>query len=190
MPLGAARFGLLGGVADLGKLELIETKTGSGVSSIDFTTLYESTYNVHLLTINDYQVATDGQDMVIRLSDDSGSTYESSNYDWANQIGQSNGTFGEYKTTTGVGLEINRFNGNTTNEKANAYVYLYNLGDSSKYSFSTSQATATLEYTARYGMQFGSGVYHIASTINALRLQASTGNISVTSASLYGIAES
>jgi hypothetical protein len=69
-------------------------------------------------------------------------------------------------------------------------VYLYNLGDSSKYSFSTSQATATLEYTARYGMQFGSGVYHIASTINALRLQASTGNISVTSASLYGIAES
>ena len=189
MPLGAARFGLLGGVADLGKLELIETKTGSGVSSIDFTTLYESTYNVHFLTINNYQVATDGQDMVIRLSDDGGSTYESSNYDWAHQVGQANGTFGEYRSTTPSSLEINRFNGTATNEKANAYVYLYNLGDSSKYSFSTSQATGYLEYP-RYGMQFGSGVYHIASTINAFRLQASTGNISVTSASLYGIAES
>jgi hypothetical protein len=26
MPIGQAKFGLLGGVADLGKLELIETK--------------------------------------------------------------------------------------------------------------------------------------------------------------------
>ena len=173
-----------------GQLELIETKTGSGVSSIDFTTLYESTYNVHFLTINDYQVATDGQDMVIRLSDDGGSTYESSNYDWAHQVGQANGTFAEYRSTTASSLEINRFNGNQTNEKANAYVYLYNLGDNTKYSFSTSQATATLEYTERYGMQFGSGVYHIASSINAFRLQCTTsGNISVTSASLYGIKE-
>jgi hypothetical protein len=188
MPLGASRFGLLGGVLDLGKLELIETQTGSSVSSIDFTDL--GSYNVHFLTINDYKVATDGQDMVIRLSDDGGSTYESSNYDWAHQVGQANGTFGEYKQTTPSSLEINRFNGSATNEKANAYVYLYNLLDSSKYSFSTSQATATLEFTARYGMQFGSGVYHVASTINAIRLQATTGNISVTSASLYGIAES
>ena len=31
MPLGAARFGL-GGVTDLGKLQLIETKTVSGVT--------------------------------------------------------------------------------------------------------------------------------------------------------------
>ena len=190
MPLGSARFGLLGGAGASGKLELIETKTGSGVSSIDFTTLDESTYNVHLLTINDYQVATDGQDMVIRLSDDSGSTYESSNYQWASQIGQSNGNFNEYKSTSGASLEINRFNGSTTNEKANAYVYLYNLGDSSKYSFSTSHATATLEYSLRYGFQFGSGVYHIESTINALRLQPTIGNMSVTSTSLYGIAES
>jgi len=172
---------------EFGRLELIETKTGSGVPFIDFTTLYESTYNVHFLTINNYQVATDGQDMVIRLSDDGGSTYESSNYDWGHQVNQADGTNGEYRSTTPSSLEINRFNGTATNEKANAYVYLYNLGDNTKYSFSTSQATATLEFTARYGMQFGSGVYHIASTINAFRLQASNGNMSVTSASLYGI---
>jgi hypothetical protein len=36
MPLGAARFGLLGGVADLGKLELIETQA-SNDSALDFT---------------------------------------------------------------------------------------------------------------------------------------------------------
>ena len=38
MPLGAARFGLLGGVADLGKLELIETQTVSSATAyLDFT---------------------------------------------------------------------------------------------------------------------------------------------------------
>ena len=53
MPLGAARFGLLGGVADLGKLELIETQTVSGtVSEVDFTSIQESTYNVHLLMLS------------------------------------------------------------------------------------------------------------------------------------------
>ena len=49
MPLGAARFGLLGGVADLGKLELIETKTASSTKVI-FSSIQESTYNVHFLT--------------------------------------------------------------------------------------------------------------------------------------------
>ncbi len=170
-----------------GQLELIETKTGSGVSAIDFTTLYESTYNVHLLTINDYQVATDGQSMNMRFSDDGGSTFETANYDWAFQIGQSNGTFAEYKATTGGSMEVNRFGGNATNEKMNAYVYLYNLGDSTKYSFTTSHATSNLEYTARYGMQFGGGFYHIASTINAIRLLVPSGVMSVTSTSLYGI---
>ena len=59
MPLGAARFGLLGGVADLGKLELIETQTiTTSSSSIDFTTLNESTYNVHFVTFNNLQHTT------------------------------------------------------------------------------------------------------------------------------------
>ena len=53
MPLGAARFGLLGGVADLGKLELIETQTySSGVSYIDFTSINGTNYNVHFLTFD------------------------------------------------------------------------------------------------------------------------------------------
>jgi hypothetical protein len=171
----------------LGQLELIETKTGSSVSAIDFIDIKGTEYNVHFLTINDYQVATDGQSLNLRFSDDGGSTFETANYDWAFQTGESNGTFVEYKATTGGSMEVNRFGGNATNEKMNAYVYLYNLGDSSKYSFTTSHATSTLEYTARYGMQFGSGVYHIASTINAIRLLVPSGVMSVTSASLYGI---
>ena len=41
------------GGADLGKLELIQTQTYStSVADIDFTSIKESTYNVHLLVGN------------------------------------------------------------------------------------------------------------------------------------------
>ena len=48
MPLGAARFGLLGGVADLGKLELIETQTVTSVTNIDFTDI-NKIYTMYIL---------------------------------------------------------------------------------------------------------------------------------------------
>jgi len=186
MPLGAARFGLLGGVADLGKLELIETQSGSGVGQVDFTDLGTG-YNVHLLTINDFNVATDGQPTGIRLSNGS---FISSGYQWANQTGRAGGSFAENRSTSSTYLEIGRLNGNTTNEKLNGYVYFYNLEDSSKYSFLTHQTTYTNEFSAEYMMSFGSGVHPTAEAISGIRLTSTSGNISVSSASLYGIAES
>lgn len=48
MPIGQAKFGLLGGVVDPGKLELLETKTISSATA-DFTSLDVSNYKVHFL---------------------------------------------------------------------------------------------------------------------------------------------
>ena len=167
-----------------GQLDLIETKTGSGVSAIDFTAIKETEYNVHLLTINNFNVTTDGQPMGLRLSNGS---FISSGYQWALQNGESNGTFDAAKSTSSSYLELNRFNGNATNEKANGYVYLYDLGDNTKYSFLTSHITSTLEYAGRYGFEFGTSVHPTAETISGIRLVTTSGNLSVTSVSLYGI---
>jgi len=52
MPLGAARFGLLGGVADLGKLELISTSTITDGSALVLTDLKETIYNVHYIHLH------------------------------------------------------------------------------------------------------------------------------------------
>ena len=52
-PLGAARAIITaGGAVDLGKLELIETKTLS-TAAAEFTSLDVSTYNVHLFVYSD-----------------------------------------------------------------------------------------------------------------------------------------
>ena len=51
MPLGSARFGLLG-AAELGNLKLIQAQTFSSVSSAAFESIEESTYDVHFMTFS------------------------------------------------------------------------------------------------------------------------------------------
>jgi len=190
MPLGAARFGLLGGVADLGKLELIETQTASSDSAVDFTSIAESTYNVHFVTLNNISANSSGypdtSQVRLRVSDDGGTTYESgaSDYQYAFEFVKTNGTSGERRDSANTDMLLTG-RATNTNEVINSYVYLYNLGDSAKYSFVTHhQSIGSDEET-----MFGSQVYTTASTINAIRFFISgftmSGDIS-----LYGIAES
>ena len=187
MPLGASRFGLLGGVADLGKLELIETQTASASSSIDFTTL--GSYNVHFLTFNDISSSIDNEQIQVRFSNDSGSTYETTNYQYAFQQGNASGSFNEVKSTSDNAIDISNPIGNATNEKGNAYCYLYNLGDSSKYSFVTHQSSLQNNSNV-FTFTFGSGVYAVAETINAVRVLLDNSSNITGTVSLYGIAES
>ena len=188
MPLGAARFGLLGGVADLGKLELIETQTiTSSTATADFTSL--GSYNVHFMTFNDMKPVTDGTFVCARLSNDGGSSYLSSGYQYALQSGTASGTFAESRSTSSTVLFISNDTGTGTNEVANSYAYFYNLLDSSKYSFLTNHST-DFNSSASYEMWFGSGVKPTAETHNAIRILFNSGNISTGTISLYGIAES
>ena len=171
-----------------GQLELIETQTVSGVSVVDFTSIDESTYNVHYLTFNDLDLSNDQENIQVRFSNDGGSTYESSsNYDWAHQRNIASGSFLAVNSTTGTSIEINRLLGNATNETQNGYIYFYNLGDSGKYSFTSSHTTG-MYYTGSYISNFGSGVYHQAETINAIRIKESgSGGTFSATMSLYGI---
>ena len=187
MPLGAARFGLLGGVADLGKLELIETQTVSSGTTADFLDL--GSYNVHFLTYNNLQ-SSSTTELQIRVSNDSGSTFESTNYQYALQYMNAGGTFSEARSTSYTSLRLGNRVGN--NRAGNGYAYLYNLSDSSKYSFSTSQsASQDTDAGANGRFQFGSSVYTVAETIDAIRCFIAAGAFNETGTiSLYGIAES
>ena len=135
MPLGAARFGLLGGVADLGKLELIETQTYSGaVSFVDFTSIQESTYNVHFVTFNNFQPVDNLPSFLLRFYE-SGVLETGSVYQTAFQYGATNGTFGEAKSTGRSSITVGGAQTTSTGGAINGYFYIYNAGDSSKYTF-------------------------------------------------------
>ena len=71
MPLGAARFGLGGGVIDLGQLELITNTTADGSSNgITFTNIKEDEYAVHLLVGTELTNVGGNSHMNCRLSTD------------------------------------------------------------------------------------------------------------------------
>ena len=166
-----------------GQLELIETQTVSGVTEVDFLSIDESIYNVHFVTINDLQgIDSTASPVYTRLSNDGGTTFETSNYQRAHQINttESKTTSSNFLNLIGPGIT------NKAGRSSNCYIYFYNLGDSSKYSFATEQSTAWTDANA-YQMHFGSSVYTVAETINAIRFyNASSRQISGT-ISLYGI---
>ena len=172
-----------------GQLELIETQTISSTpTTIDFTSIKENIYDVHFMTYNNvHGNSTTAQDMGARVSNDGGSTFESSNYQHANQDGRADGTFSENKDTSGNRFMIAPDLDNETNASVNGYIYFYNLGDSTKFSFVTDW---NFLFQSAVGGRFrgGSSVYTVAETINAIQLMTtSSGGFSAGVVSLYGI---
>lgn len=167
-----------------GQLELIETKTGSGVSAIDFTDIKEDIYNVHFVTI----VAGVSNTGSVQIRFFEGGVLETASvYDVAYQNGQATGTFDESKSTSETRLFATRTG--TADEPRQAYNYLYNLGDSTKYSFQTMHGVSRKTGTTACDMRFGSGVMHQASQVDGIRFTETSGGLLTGSISLYGIKE-
>jgi hypothetical protein len=153
-----------------GSLELIaEQTTSSTPSAVNFTNLKGAKYDVHYLTATNTSTSTDDGRIGIRLSNDSGSSYESSNYQTAYQAIAGDGGTNEYKSTSDNQMEFIVNTGTNANEKGNGYVYLYNLNNSDKYSFSSGMAVS-LNSSASFFQWFGGSVYAVAETINALSI--------------------
>ena len=72
-------------------------------------------------------------------------------------------------------------------DNGNFYMYCYNLLNSSTYSFSSSHGTGLEQSSSTFSTVWGSGVYGVAETINAVRfLNASSGTFSGV-IKLYGV---
>jgi len=172
-----------------GQLELIETKDITVMTAnIDFTDIKENIYNVHFITANDVTSNTTGRHMVKQFSTDGGSTFVSSGYQYAQQYGTGAGSFGETKSTSASFLGYWTASiSPLSNQTAQAYSYFYNLGDSTKYSFTTFQSSAWYSTGPNYQMIFGSAVYPSANVVNAIRLKSDSTSSFTGQFSLYGI---
>ena len=172
----------------VGTLELIETQTfSSTVSVIDFNTIKQDTYNVHFMTFNNMKTASDNQEtMCLRLMV-GGVVQTSSDYQRAMQrVSSSSGLFGESKSTGDSQVRIIFGTGTATGESTSGYAYFYNLGDSTKYSFITTQATS-LTSDPHYAGAFGSSVYDVANEVNGIQVKKNSGDYADFNVSLYGI---
>ena len=192
MPIGQAKFGLLGGVPDPGKLELIKTQTVSGVNSVEFTNIKQDIYNVHFITINNFtQNGGNNFGMRFLLSNDGGSSYETSNYQMAFFDLDTGGGATENRSTSRAHFQqtvISLDKDTSPRSRGGGYIYMYNAGNSSKYTFQTNQSFSV---DTSYNTAFGGAVYAVAETINAFKFDDFGTSYSLWGDfSLYGIAES
>ena len=169
-----------------GQLELIKTETVSSVAQINFTDIKSDIYNVHFLTINNFKPDTDNVILSYRLYE-SGTIETASVYRVAYQEYYGVSTFSTFKNT---GISRVRFIeniGNDTAESGHAYHYFYNLGDSTKYSFSSGMTVGIFTDGNRI-VAFGGGQLPQASFIDGIQIGTYdvSSNFSAT-ASLYGI---
>jgi hypothetical protein len=142
-----------------GSLELIEEQTVSTeTSAIEFTDL--KNYDVHLLVSSNFQpnTAGDGASLLTRISNNGGTSYIATGYQEALQRILANGTNSEVRSTNTTRFTRSAgATGSSTNENGEGYTYFYNLLNSSKYSFSTTQIVG-FDGTPNFNMYFGGSV--------------------------------
>ena len=146
-----------------GSLEFIAEQTISNIL-VDFTSLQENKYDVLVFKFINVKLNATGN-IAMRLSNDGGSSFIETNYQYSWQRGTSTGTFDEVKNANRNRLIIA---GDTTSTGSNnMYVYCYNFGNPSKYSFVTTQTVLGDATTTT--INFGGGVQPTAEVHNAVR---------------------
>ena len=169
-----------------GQLQLIETQSASNSSALDFLSIKENIYNVHFMTVTNFQPASDNHYIAYRLYE-SGTLETAAVYQQARQYGIASGTFGESKSTGIDEVTVSHATGTDDEETNNCYIYFYNLGDSAKYSYSTSHSSG-IQAGGSANFEFASAVLPQASQVDGIRILTDQGsNIEHAEVSLYGI---
>ena len=167
-----------------GSMELIETQTVSGVSSVIFDEIQESKYDVHFLLATNWQPA--GNDYLAIRFYESGTIEDQAVYEHALQYGYlphtSSGAFGENKSTAISYLKFLPDETSTSSRSGQGYCYIYNAGNSSQYTY-YSQQTMGHDF-----LWYGGGVLPQTSTVDGIYLfGADTGSNIVGTFNLYGV---
>ena len=163
-----------------GSLELIQSQTVSSVSTVTFTSIKESKYDVHFLQCTNYQPA--GNDYLSMRFYESGVLESGSVYKHALQYGYLSGAFGENKGTSQTSLRFLPDSTSTSTDSAQGYAYIYNAGNSSQYTY-YSQHTMGQDF-----FWYGGGVLPQTSTVDGIYLfGADTGSNIVGTFNLYGV---
>ena len=171
-----------------GQLELIETQTlTTDTASVIFDEIQQDVYNVHFITYNNAPCDSSGNRLKLRFFEN-GVEESGSVYQYALQLSSGNGTFSEAKSTGQDNIHLGTNTETTDNGADNGYIYIYNAGDSTKYTFTTQHTTGLYFSGEHLRAYFGSGVLPQTSTVDQFKIYASNGNIETgASFSLYGI---
>jgi|TARA_Y100000114_G_scaffold119290_1_gene113948 hypothetical protein len=169
-----------------GSLEFIAQETySSSVSTVDFLNIKENKFDVHVLEIISLKISPTNSGVRVQMYEN-GVLESGTVYHGARQVCGVSGTFLEQKDTTYSGIVVGGSTTTATGHNTMAYIYLYNLGNSSKYSFSNIH-DMTFDYYEAGVSNFGLFVLPQASSVNGLRVTTTSGNFTDFDIKLYGV---
>ena len=168
-----------------GSLELIEEQTvSSAVASIDFIDLENNPYDVYFLQVNNIKTSATSQAR-LRFSNDNGSSFISTGYNFSNFRLTTAGSAADSKNTNHAQINTNLLSDTSSNLSANGYFYLYDLLDSTKYSFANYHIMA--DYSSGARTSYGGGNLTTAEVHNAVQIEPSSGNLTSATMKLFGV---
>jgi hypothetical protein len=176
-------------------LVLIQRQTPSSVATCDFTTGIDSTYDEYLFTLNNVVPANEASGLVVRVSEDSGSTWKSgaSDYSWATNGTNDSGGSASTGTASDTSMYLAASGvSNTASEGGyNGEMRIFNPSGSTAKKVITAlggyyRTTSTiLLVNAMSGRYKGS-----SNAVNGIRFLFASGNITSGTIALYGVKKS
>lgn len=178
--------------AAAGALILLEQHTASSSASLNFTTCITSTYDEYLVECLQLVPATNAVTVILRVSTDGGSTYDSgSNYKWASfRASDAGSAVGGSAGTTSIGLSGSGTQSNsTTTGGFNATFRILNpLGGAMHTRFLGTSGADDGTGSPDVVCMFSAG-YKSTTAVNAFQVLMSSGNIASGTIRVYGLAK-
>lgn len=166
-----------------GSLQLIETQTFSGVVNVDFTSIQETKYDTHFFVINNVVMTTATESVGLRFSE-SGVLETASVYQVAYQNRATDSTYNESKSTGQNRIFATTAVGTGSADVIAGYGYIYNAGNSSKY---TSVNIASTGIDSILECRYGGGTLPQASVVDTFRFFNNAGNNMSGKISVFGV---
>lgn len=155
----------------------------SGASTVAFTTGFLSQYTGILFLLENVQVTTSGANLQMVISEDGGSTYKSTNYQWMlfeNDVNVGTTPLSGSNSATIMQLAQNLSNAGT--DAVSGFIYYMGHSSTTSYKDYVSKLRYTTNASPSHEVQAeGSGRYTgDAGAVNAIQFNANSGNITGT----------
>ena len=173
-----------------GLVHLSTVNITSGTANVSITSDIDSTYNAYVFILSDVHPATDAQPLEMTLSTDGGSSYLSSNYEFAHQGRTSGGTELSHAGTDDSVFDMSSNNvGNATNEQIACQIYLHKPAGTAGWKLINVLSTV-VDNSAATCVGIQGGVQRIQTAINAVQFKFGSGNIDRGNFSMFGVSNS
>lgn len=169
-------------------MTLIATKTASSSASIAFTSGISATYNTYCLIFDNVTAGTNQASLTIQVSSNGGVSYIATGYNSTSFAGNSGaGTVGSNSTTAFILSPTAGVNAYGTGGLGFGTVYLCNMTSGGQPSMHGTSNNPASNASNNPLVNMLAGYGPTATTVNAIQIIFSSGNIATGTFSLYGI---